>query len=91
MTDTDDPLGPLRGMMSPAELAEELGVKERTIRDAANRGEIPAYRLFGKLHIDRAGLAEWLESKRLQPVGNPKPSRNRAFTGRAHQEGRRGA
>jgi excisionase family DNA binding protein len=54
---------------SVAELANDLGMCERSVRDALRRGEIPHIRLGKRFILPRAAIAEWLRGAG-RPVGS---------------------
>ena len=55
---------------SVAALAEDLGMCERSTRDALRRNEIPHIRLGKRYILPRSAIQEWLKSAgRLQAVG----------------------
>jgi excisionase family DNA binding protein len=47
---------------SVAELATDLGLSERSTRDALRRGEIPHIRVGRRFILPRAAIAEWLRT-----------------------------
>jgi excisionase family DNA binding protein len=47
---------------SVAALAEDLGMCERSVRDALHRGEIPHIRIGKRYILPRAAIAEWLRT-----------------------------
>lgn len=50
-----------RALLSQAQAAEYLGVTDRTIRNYVSRGELPAYRVGGRVvRIDPADLEKLL-------------------------------
>lgn len=51
-------LGPL---LSPAQVAALVGLKERAIYKAVQDGELRAFKLRGRIRVDRADLQDWLE------------------------------
>ena len=55
---------------SGPELADRLGVSERTIREWIHRplNPLPAVRVGGKILVRRSVFDQWLESHRLIPV-----------------------
>jgi excisionase family DNA binding protein len=54
-------------MLSIAQAAEQLGVSEKTIRRAIERGDLVAYQPARRILIRPADLDAYLESKRVQP------------------------
>lgn len=42
-----------------SEAAEALGTSRQTMSTYTHRDDFPAYRIGGRVYIDRAGLAEW--------------------------------
>lgn len=71
---------------SVAELAEDIGLSERSTRAALRRGEIPHIRIGRRFILPRAAVAEWLRTAgrsgeighssarpiKLAVVGNPR-------------------
>jgi excisionase family DNA binding protein len=55
---------------SVRELAEDLGMCERSVRDALRRGEIPHIRIGKRYILPRAAIRRWLEDagNTLRPV-----------------------
>ncbi len=47
-------------LMTVAEVAEYLGFKTATVYSLIRRGEIPAYRVSGRLRLRRQEIMEWL-------------------------------
>jgi excisionase family DNA binding protein len=47
---------------SATELAEDLGLSERSTRAALRRGEIPHIRIGRRFILPRAAIAEWLRT-----------------------------
>lgn len=47
---------------SVAELAEDIGLSERSTRSALRRGEIPHIRVGRRFILPRAAIAEWLRT-----------------------------
>jgi excisionase family DNA binding protein len=43
-------------------LADDLGLCERSVRDALRRGEIPCIRIGKRYILPRAAIAEWLRN-----------------------------
>jgi excisionase family DNA binding protein len=67
----------LADALTPAEVAEMLGVKLRTVVTRILRGELRCYEPFaGRRLIARADLAAWLATKRLDAQ---RPSSARAI------------
>jgi excisionase family DNA binding protein len=54
-------------LLTAAELAEVLGFAAGTIVDWAERGELPAFKLGGRLRFRESEVLDWLEARR---VGN---------------------
>ncbi len=57
--------------LSPQEVATIVGLNDRVIHRAVNEGEIPAYKLRGKLRISRSDLNVWIEANRVEPYSVP--------------------
>jgi excisionase family DNA binding protein len=55
---------------SVAELAADIGLSERSTRDALRRGEIPHIRIGRRFVLPRAAIAEWLRTagRKVEPV-----------------------
>jgi excisionase family DNA binding protein len=47
---------------SVAELADEIGLSERSTRSALRRGEIPHIRIGRRFILPKAAISEWLRS-----------------------------
>ena len=47
-------------VLTPAQLAELLQVDEKTVRELARRGEIPARKIGREWRFSRAAVLEWL-------------------------------
>jgi excisionase family DNA binding protein len=58
-------------MLSPKDVAEECGLRPRAIYNAVSDGELPAYRLRGRLRITRPDLDAWIAKNRVQPSDVP--------------------
>jgi excisionase family DNA binding protein len=61
-------------LLSAAELAEVLGFAAGTVVDWSARGELPAFKLGGKLRFRESEVLAWLEERRqgrLTPASNP--------------------
>lgn len=56
---------PERRFFSCREIAEYLGISEKTVRRLIDRGEIPATKLGGKVLIDLKRLEEILEERKI--------------------------
>jgi excisionase family DNA binding protein len=52
-------------MLTAAELAEILGFSPGTVVDWAERGEVPCFKLGGRLRFRESEVVEWLEARRL--------------------------
>ena len=46
---------------SVAELADDIGVCERTVREALRRGEIPCIKIGKRYVLPKAAIQRWLE------------------------------
>jgi len=55
----------LERLLNARELAELLGFQPGTIVDWSERGELPGFRLGGRLRFRESEVADWLESRRL--------------------------
>jgi excisionase family DNA binding protein len=58
-------------MLTAAELAEILGFAPGTIVDWAERGEVPCFKLGGRLRFRLSEIDKWLEIRRLSPCSSP--------------------
>jgi PTS system nitrogen regulatory IIA component len=58
-------------LLTARELADLLGFAAGTIVDWAERGEIPAFKVGGRLRFRLSEIEEWLESRRLCPLVGP--------------------
>jgi PTS system nitrogen regulatory IIA component len=58
-------------LLTARELADLLGFAAGTIVDWAERGEIPAFKVGGRLRFRLSEIEEWLESRRLCPWYGP--------------------
>ena len=52
-------------LLTAAEIADLLGFAAGTIVDWAERGQIPAFKLGGRLRFHESEVLAWLESQRL--------------------------
>jgi excisionase family DNA binding protein len=60
---------------SVAELATDLGLSERSTRDALRRGEIPHIRVGRRFILPRAAIAEWLRTAGVTGIiQSPEPA-----------------
>lgn len=50
-----------------AEVAERVGLGERAIRRAIERGELPASKLCGRVRVRPEDAEAWIEQNRVQP------------------------
>ena len=80
-----EPLSPL-GPPDPSipQAAEMIGVSERTMRRAIERGEIEAYKLLGNTRVKLASLHMFLQRARSVPL------KLLALTANAHRAARSG-
>jgi excisionase family DNA binding protein len=51
-------------LLSARELAELLGFSSATIQDWVERGELPAFKLGGRLRFRESEVLAWLEERR---------------------------
>jgi excisionase family DNA binding protein len=51
--------------LSPREVAAILGLSYHAILRAIHRGDVPAYKLCGRLRLRRRDLRDWIEESRL--------------------------
>lgn len=57
-----------RNLMTRVEVAEYLGVPERSVRAWTEKGTGPARIKFGRhVRYDRVDVLAWVESKKVQP------------------------
>lgn len=62
MTENAEPQTETSTYRSVAELAEDIGLSERSTRAALRRGEIPHIRIGRRFILPRAAIAEWLRT-----------------------------
>ena len=55
-------------LLTARELADVLGFSPSTIVDWAERGEVPAFKLGGRLRFRLSEVWAWLEERRLGTV-----------------------
>jgi excisionase family DNA binding protein len=56
-------------LLTARELADLLGFAADTVVDWAERGEVPAFKIGGRLRFRESEVAEWLERRRLRGSG----------------------
>lgn len=56
-------------LLTARELAELLGFAAGTIVDWAEAGEVPAFKLGGRLRFRESEVLAWLEERRLARAG----------------------
>jgi excisionase family DNA binding protein len=59
---------------SVAALAADIGLSERSTRNALRRGEIPHIRVGRRFILPKAAIAEWLRTSGRRPEGAPDPT-----------------
>jgi excisionase family DNA binding protein len=59
-------VGVTERLVTARELAELLGFAPATIVDWAERGEVPAFKLGGRLRFRESEVLAWLEGRRLR-------------------------
>ncbi len=64
-------------MLTPKQVAAECGLGVRAIYGAIKRGELPAYRLCGRLRIDLDDFKAWKAENEAKPRPTVKPSQRR--------------
>jgi excisionase family DNA binding protein len=52
-------------LLSARELAEVLGFAAGTVVNWAERGDVPAFKIGGRLRFREAEVLEWLEARRV--------------------------
>jgi excisionase family DNA binding protein len=52
---------------SVSELARDIGLSERSLRVALQRGEVPSIRIGRRYILPRAAIAEWLKTAGGRP------------------------
>jgi nitrogen PTS system EIIA component len=52
-------------LLTAREVAELLSFSSATVQDWAERGEIPGYKLAGRLRFRESEVLAWLEERRL--------------------------
>ena len=55
-------------LLSARELGELLGFSASTIVDWTERGEVPAFKVGGRLRFRESEVLTWLEARRVAPV-----------------------
>lgn len=55
-------------ILTVSDLAGELGLTERTVREAIKRGDIPASKLCGRWYIDLEEAKAAIKNKRMEGV-----------------------
>lgn len=71
-------------MLTPKQVAAACGLGPRAVYGAIERGELPAYRLCGRLRIDPADFEAWKEASKVAAevaVKPPRPSTRPAADG----------
>lgn len=56
--------GQMERLLSAREVAELLGFAAGTIVDWAERGEVPAFKIGGRLRFRESEIAAWIEAQR---------------------------
>jgi excisionase family DNA binding protein len=51
-------------LLTAAQLAELLGFSAATVVDWSERGEVPSFKIGGRLRFRESEVAEWLEQRR---------------------------
>jgi excisionase family DNA binding protein len=62
-------------LLTPAEVAERVGLSTKAVRRAYERGELPASKLCGRVRIRPEDVEAWIEGNRIEPVSFPPPDR----------------
>jgi excisionase family DNA binding protein len=57
----------LERLLTATELADLVGFKAGTIVDWSERGEIPSFKLGGRLRFRESEVVAWLEERRQRP------------------------
>ena len=57
----------LEPMLTASQLAEVLGFQPGTIVGWYERGELPGYRIGGRLRFRESEIVEWLDQRRCGP------------------------
>jgi excisionase family DNA binding protein len=60
-------------LLTARELAELLGFAAGTIVDWAETGEVPAFKLGGRLRFRESEVEAWLEERRCGPAPSNRP------------------
>jgi excisionase family DNA binding protein len=60
---------PLERLLTARELAELLAFQAGTIVDWAERGEVPSFKIGGRLRFRESEVLDWLEERRQGPAG----------------------
>jgi excisionase family DNA binding protein len=56
------------GLLTLAEAAQRLGLREGALRRAIKRGELPAMKVCSRIRIDPNELLRWIEDQRITGV-----------------------
>ena len=56
--------------LPPAEVARRVGLSRAAIYRAIERGELPAYKLCGRLRVDPNAVEAWKAANAIQPRGS---------------------
>jgi PTS system nitrogen regulatory IIA component len=56
---------PAERLLTARELAELVGFSSSTVQDWAERGEVPAFKLGGRLRFRESEVLAWLEERRI--------------------------
>jgi excisionase family DNA binding protein len=59
-------------LLRPKEVAEFIGVRERTIYRLAHNGKIPAFKLGGQWLFNEEIIRQWLGQQMIRNWVNPK-------------------
>jgi excisionase family DNA binding protein len=55
-------------LMKSTEVAEMLGFTSSTVQDWFERGDLPGFRIAGRLRFRESEVLEWLEAHRVGPT-----------------------
>jgi excisionase family DNA binding protein len=55
----------IEGLLTARELGELLGFAAGTVVDWAERGDLPAFKVGGRLRFRESEVLDWLEARRL--------------------------
>lgn len=60
-------------LLSPREVAERTGLSYHAVLRAIHRGELPAFRLCGRIRIRPSDVEAWMRDHRIEQQGESSP------------------